>query len=81
MEVWYQSKFGKIQEVTVVRSTEKFVVLPNGRREAIDTDWCWYRRDREQAKAAMVAAYQAEVESALQTLRRKQAKVVEAQRA
>lgn len=63
METWYRAAFGKIGEVEILRSTHNFVVFPNGRKEAIDSEWQWYRRDRDQAKAAMVEQYEKNVRS------------------
>ena len=60
MEVWYRARFGEIEEVAVEKSTEKTVVLGSGRSARIDTDWQWYRKEREQVKLAMVAQYQEE---------------------
>lgn len=58
MEKWYRAQFADVEEVAVERCTDKFIILPSGRKDAIDSDWKWYRRDREEAKAAMVAEYE-----------------------
>ncbi len=60
MAIWYKASFGEIEEVEIVSNTEKFVTLKSGRKNAISTDWFWYRRSREEVKAAMVSKYEEE---------------------
>ena len=81
MTIWYKAVFGRIEEVEVVRETEKFIVLSNGRREAINTDWYWYRKDREQAKQAMIEDAEKERDKVLRNLEFAEQKISEAQNA
>lgn len=52
---WWRATKYSIEEVDVIKSSKKFVVLPTQRRGAIDTSWAHYRPTREEAKDAVIA--------------------------
>lgn len=81
MEKWYLAKFCEIKEIEIERATDKFVILTSGRRGAIDSNWMWYRRDREQAKMAMIAKYEKERDKAKRELDRYERIIAEAHNA
>jgi len=62
METWYKAAYGKIEEVNVIRATDKQVVLEGGRRAIKETDYCWYAPTRDEARSMMVEQYRKECE-------------------
>ena len=81
MATWYVATFGEIEPVEILKHSEKFVTLVNGRRSAISTDQAWYRPEREQAKAAMVAQYESERDQQRLRLLHAEQKLADAQNA
>ncbi len=78
MKTKYLAKFGTITRVEIRSETDKFITLPNGRREAKTSDWCWYGDTFEEAKAAMLASATRDTANAQATLlhyQNKQAKI------
>ena len=58
MEIWYNTAYGRIEEVEVIKSTAKTVTSKNGRKRYKSSDGDYYARTREEAKAMLVAHYQ-----------------------
>ena len=78
MEIWYMARFCKVGEVRITRHPEQSVFLSNGRRLAKDSNWYWYRPTREEAKNAMITAYEVSVRNAEEEVMRMKAEVAKA---
>ena len=78
---FYRARFNEIVEVEVEKETDKFVVLEGGRSEAKDSDWQWYRREREQAKIAQIARREHQRDVAKKQLEYAEAQLAKAQNA
>lgn len=68
MAIWYEAKFSTIKPIQVERATPRFVTLADGTKSAVESDWRWIRKTHADAKAAMIAQYQRDVEVARKRL-------------
>ena len=78
---WYQAHFGQIEEIEVVKVTGKTVTLSTGSKRRLDSQWEWYRPEREQAKAAMIIEYERERNRAREILESCEEQLAKAQNA
>lgn len=64
----YRGGCGKIEEIEIAKSTNKFVVFENGRKDSKDSSYYCYRESKEEVKAVMINRVLADIvrlESAL----------------
>jgi hypothetical protein len=59
----YRAQFYKIEEIEVLRETEKQVVLMNGLRESKTTDWQSWHDSFEDAKKHLIDDAQKDIDS------------------
>jgi hypothetical protein len=59
----YRAQFYKIEEIEVLRETEKQVVLMNGLRESKTTEWQSWHDSFEDAKQHLIDAAQKDIDS------------------
>ena len=80
-EIWWKaSTYADPRKIVVSRSTDAFVVLENGRKEAKTSGDCWIRPSRDEALACLKARLERDVSRAEDELaysRRKLARLVE----
>lgn len=55
--IFYKAYNTAIEPIEVEKETEKFIFLAGrnyGKKQAKDTEWCWYCKTREEAKQKLI---------------------------
>lgn len=56
-EIWFKFEFDRIKKAHIKRSTDKMVVLENGRREAKVSDYYFYTKNFDEVKKHVLNDY------------------------
>lgn len=67
-EIWYKATRYSIQSIEVERATDSNVFFMGGRREAIDSKGCHWRKTRKEAINAILGEIDSDIQRELSTL-------------